>query len=63
MATEHKSLSWQMTEYMIKAGRVGCIPGVDFGEKGEGYVRLCYAREKPELEAALESIGHILAVK
>jgi aspartate aminotransferase len=54
------SLSWAMTEYLIKEARVGCIPGVDFGSNGEGYVRLCYAREKPELEAALESINRAL---
>ena len=60
LKTEHTSLSWAMTEYMITAGRVGCIPGADFGAEGEGYIRLCYAREKAELEEALESIGTIL---
>lgn len=59
--TEHASLSWQMTEYMIKAGRVGCIPGADFGAQGEGYLRLCYARDRNELAEALDSIGDILA--
>jgi aspartate aminotransferase len=57
---DHKSLSWAMPEYMIKAGRVGCIPGADFGANGEGYLRLCYARDAAELNAALESIGEIL---
>ena len=61
LATGGTSLSWAMTEYMIKAGRVGCIPGADFGARGEGYLRLCYARERPELEAALESIERILS--
>jgi len=61
--TQQTSLSWMMTEYMIKAGRVGCIPGVDFGARGEGYIRLCYARERPELEAALESIASILSTR
>lgn len=60
LETEHTSLSWAMTEYMIKKGRVGCIPGVDFGARGEGFLRLCYAREIPELNAALDSIGAIL---
>ena len=50
-----------MTEYLIKEARVGCIPGVDFGATGEGYIRLCYARERPELEAALESMAAALA--
>lgn len=54
------SLSWAMTEYLIKRGRVGCIPGGDFGVNGEGYIRLCFARDRAELQGALEAIGHLL---
>ncbi len=50
------SRSWLMTERLIKEGRVGCIPGVDFGRCGEGYVRFCFARERAELEGALASM-------
>jgi aspartate aminotransferase len=54
------SLSWAMTEFLIKRGRIGCVPGVDFGAHGENYVRFCFARERAELEGALESMGEIL---
>ena len=27
------SLSWAMAEHLIKTGRVGCVPGVDFGPR------------------------------
>ena len=54
------SLSWAMTEYLIKKGRVGCIPGGDFGPGGEGYVRLCFARDRAELQGALDAIGELL---
>lgn len=54
------SLSWAMTEYLIKHGRVGCIPGVDFGPGGEGYIRFCYARDRHELTGALDAIGRLL---
>jgi aspartate/methionine/tyrosine aminotransferase len=47
---------------MIKRGRIGCVPGVDFGAHGEGYVRFCFARERQELQGALESMEAILAV-
>jgi aspartate aminotransferase len=57
---DNKSLSWAMAEYLIKEGRVGCIPGADFGPRGEGYVRLCYARGTEELKGALEAIGRLL---
>ena len=56
------SPSWAMTEFLIKRGRIGCVPGVDFGPHGEGYVRFCFARERQELEGALESMATILAL-
>jgi aspartate/methionine/tyrosine aminotransferase len=50
------SLSWAMTEYLIAEGRIGCVPGVDFGVHGEGYLRFCFARDRTELAGALESM-------
>jgi aspartate aminotransferase len=51
-----QSRSWAMAERLITQGRIGCIPGVDFGVCGEGYVRFCFARERAELAGALESM-------
>jgi aspartate aminotransferase len=51
------SISWRMTEYLIKHGRIGCVPGVDFGANGEGFVRFCFARDRRELSGALESMN------
>ena len=45
-----------MAEYLISRGRIGCVPGVDFGANGEGYIRFCFARERRELTGALESM-------
>ena len=50
------SVSWAMTEFLISKGRIGCVPGVDFGPVGEGYVRFCFARDRKELTGALESM-------
>jgi aspartate aminotransferase len=50
------SVSWRMTEYLIENGRIGSVPGIDFGANGEGYVRFCFARERRELIGALESM-------
>jgi aspartate/methionine/tyrosine aminotransferase len=55
------SPSWQLTEYLISAGRIGCVPGVDFGPGGEGYLRFCFARERSELEGALDSLRGLFA--
>jgi aspartate aminotransferase len=52
----HTSVSWAMTEFLISKGRIGCVPGVDFGPMGEGYVRFCFARDRRELTGALESM-------
>jgi aspartate aminotransferase len=52
-----ESLSWAMTEYLIAEGRIGCVPGVDFGAHGEGYLRFCFARDRTELAGALASMS------
>jgi aspartate aminotransferase len=55
------SRSWAMAEFLIGQGRIGCVPGVDFGQAGEGYVRFCFARERDELEGALREMGRLFA--
>ena len=55
-------MSWRMTEHLIKQGRIGCVPGVDFGANGEGYVRFCFARDRAELSGALASMKALFAV-
>jgi aspartate aminotransferase len=61
-AAPRSSLSWAMTEYLIKNGRIGCVPGVDFGAHGEGYVRFCFARDRKELTGALQSMKALFGV-
>ena len=51
-----ESISWAMAEHLISRGRIGCVPGVDFGTNGEGYLRFCFARDRRELAGALESM-------
>jgi aspartate/methionine/tyrosine aminotransferase len=55
------SISWRTVEYLIKNGRIGCVPGVDFGATGEGYIRFCFARDRRELTGALESMQRLFA--
>ena len=54
-----RSVSWRMVEYLIAKGRIGCVPGVDFGPNGEGYVRFCFARDRKELAGTLESMKQL----
>jgi aspartate aminotransferase len=60
LANAPESSSWAMTEFLIKRGRIGCVPGVDFGSVGEGHVRFCFARDRAELTGALNSMKEIL---
>jgi aspartate/methionine/tyrosine aminotransferase len=50
------SLSWSLCEFLIREGRLGSVPGVDFGGQGEGYLRFCFARERAELAGALREM-------
>jgi len=51
-----------MAEYLISQGRIGCVPGADFGANGEGYVRFCFARDRKELDGALTSLGALFVI-
>jgi aspartate/methionine/tyrosine aminotransferase len=55
------SVSWAMTEFLISKGRIGCVPGVDFGAVGEGYLRFCFARDRKELAGAIDSMRSLFA--
>jgi aspartate aminotransferase len=55
------SPSWALAEHLIARGRIGCVPGVDFGAQGEGHIRFCFARDRAELTGALASMGALFA--
>ena len=55
------SRSWAMVEHLIGHGRIGCVPGVEFGPASEGHVRFCFARERGELEGALGEMRTLFA--
>ncbi len=59
--TAARSISWAMAEHLISKGRIGCVPGVDFGANGEGYIRFCFARDRRELTGAIESMEKLFA--
>ena len=55
------SVSWAMAEHLIKEGRIGCVPGVDFGPSAEGFLRFAFSRDRKELEGALASMKAVFA--
>jgi aspartate aminotransferase len=61
LAATGESISWALARQLIERGRIGCVPGADFGVNGEGYVRFCFARGRDELNGALESMQRLFA--
>jgi aspartate aminotransferase len=59
---DSSSPSWELTAFLIGAGRIGCVPGIDFGPGGEGYLRFCFARDRAELEGAIESMRQVFDI-
>ena len=55
------SRSWALVSELIGRGRVGCVPGVDFGLHGENHVRFCFCRSREELTGALASMETVFA--
>lgn len=45
---------------LIEEANVGLAPGSAFGEAGEGYLRLCYARKASDLQEAVRRINAAL---
>ncbi|MCB8822763.1 pyridoxal phosphate-dependent aminotransferase [Microvirga rosea] len=45
---------------LIEEANVGLAPGSAFGETGEGYLRLCYARKSSDLEEAVRRVNEAL---
>jgi aspartate/methionine/tyrosine aminotransferase len=52
--------SFDFCKRLLMDTRVGLAPGVAFGAGGEGSVRICYAAERPIVEAAMTRLGGFL---
>jgi aminotransferase len=52
--------SEQFAEKLLLEQRVAVVPGLAFGQSGEGFVRCCYATSMPNIEEALRRIDRFL---
>jgi aspartate/methionine/tyrosine aminotransferase len=52
--------SAQVADYLLQEAGVALLPGTAFGEHGEGYLRLCYANSRENIQAALERMAEAL---
>ncbi len=53
----------KFTERMLTEAGVSMVPGSFFGEAGRGFVRLCYATSRENIQEALRRMGACLGVK
>ncbi len=52
--------SRELMEYLLNEAGVACLPGTDFGEYGEGYLRFSYANSVENIKKALDRIEKAL---
>lgn len=52
--------SEEFTNFILEKAKVAILPGTDFGEYGEGYVRLSYATSIENIKIGLERISEAL---
>lgn len=57
----HKVDSMQMAERLLHEGGVAVTPGIEFGPRGEGHVRMSYANSRENLRSGLERIREVSA--
>jgi aspartate aminotransferase len=52
--------SRRLSDLLLREGFVAVLPGTDFGDGGEGYIRLSYVSDVPVLEEGLRRIASVL---
>ncbi|MHA1785252.1 MAG: pyridoxal phosphate-dependent aminotransferase [Candidatus Helarchaeota archaeon] len=52
--------SHEFSEYLISKVKVATVPGNEFGENGEGYIRMAYTIPKNKIQEALKRISTAL---
>ena len=45
---------------LVDEANVGLAPGTAFGEGGQGYLRLCFARKAEDLEETVRRLAPVL---
>jgi aminotransferase len=50
----------EFSERLLMEEHVAVVPGSAFGACGRGHIRCCYATSLPQIEVAIERIGHFV---
>ena len=57
-ATDFKMKSVDLAHKILKEAKVLVVPGTEFGENGEGYVRMSYAASYEKIKEAMDRLDH-----
>jgi len=52
--------SSEIADLLLEKAGVAVLPGNNFGESGEGYIRLCYATDKEVIQKAITKMKEVL---
>ena len=55
--------STELAKTLVDEANIGLAPGTTFGKGGEEYLRLCFARNRENLEIALERLLNLVGKK
>jgi aspartate/methionine/tyrosine aminotransferase len=55
--------SVRLADRILKEVHIGVVPGVAFGESGEGHFRLSFATSDDELNRTIERLGTMLGYR
>lgn len=55
--------SQELTETLLEEGNVAVMPGSAFGDEGEGYLRICFAKSLTDLATALANMNRVIERK
>jgi len=53
--------SREMTDYLLKEGKIRVSEGSEYGSNGEGHIRICIATSEEIIIEALDRIEHALS--
>lgn len=53
---EEKSFSWKFALWLLEKAQVAVVPGVAFGENGEGHVRMSFGRSAKDINKAFDRL-------
>lgn len=58
--TKTGKTSAQFTDFLLDKAGVAVLPGADFGNCGEGYIRMCYANSEDNIREGLKRIKAVM---